>query len=305
MSKFKNRLLASVLIVSGFTANAEILFKQSFLDSMMSEYSDSDKERVEADLQTISKLVLGNVPSEANPVYLATAGAPGAHKTTILETVLKEDPRFSQMAYIDPDARALRFMIHSYLSQSLNFYEISKAGDFQSAQKSAYTHWRTASNYIANSLLETALSRDLKIAHGTTLTGDKVPVLLSKIKAAHYKTVLLLCHAPDEVRVEAAKHRAKVMAFYQSTEEDIREKGQLFLQRIPTYFEFADELHIYWTGTLFHSVKAAEIISGDLKILDPTAYEAFVTYLNTQQNSEHYWEELLKAHNIHEQSCKI
>ncbi len=296
----KNIFFPSCLFFYNASSLAEPLFEQPFLDNLMKNYSPLEKDLIQEDLRNISELVLRNMntPKELKPIYLATAGAPGAHKSTILETLMHKEPRFKDLAYIDPDTRGLRFMINTYYSQSMNYYEIANAKSFQAAQQRAYDYWRDASNFIANTLLEKASISRFNIGHGTTLTSDKVAIFLHKIKSNGYSPTIVLCHAPDNIRVQAVAHRAKVQGFYQSSPEDVREKAKLFLQRIPLYFDFADEMLIYWTDRLFHPVHAASIRSGKLKVVDTKAYEGFTRYLNKQHNSPNYWQDLLKSKKI-------
>src|SRR5207253_10794706 len=45
----------------------------------------------------------------------------------------------------------------------------------------------------------------------------------------------------------AIAHRNSEQDFYQSTPEDSHNKSIMFLKNMPTYFKYADVLHIFWT----------------------------------------------------------
>ena len=111
--------------------------------------------------------IFNSIPSSQKPlIYLATARAPGASKSTVLETNLKSHPHF---IYIDPDQRTLKFLIHTYV-KSLNNYAISQASSYKTLAQKQYLKWRDASNYIAYNLLNEAYDNNFSIAHGTTST---------------------------------------------------------------------------------------------------------------------------------------
>ena len=146
--------------------------------------------------------------------------------------------------YADPDQRALRFMIHTYIQQ-LSTYHYSLASSPASLQVAQYNKWRDASNFIANTLLNEAYAGGYNIVHGTTSTSPHVEKIYQKLKKKGYKIVLLLCLASDETRLEAIKHRETKQGFSQNNPEDTVNKGKMFFERIPVYAKYADEIHFY------------------------------------------------------------
>lgn len=252
------------------------LIPTDFVNSHLKTYSPDEIDLIHADLKNILELYFRGqraVSDSDRPVYVATAGGPGASKSTILETYLKTHPGF---VYADPDPGALKLMINTY-HQSLTYYDISQAPSYAALLKSAYEKWRPASNYIACTILNEAFSKRYNIAHGTTSTAPQVEGLYDTLKTQNYKIVLLLCGSTDENRIASLRHRAKEMAFIQNSDEDTISKGKAFPERFPIYFKKADEIIFYWTSDFSRgNVKAATLTKKDGLIThDEAAYKNF------------------------------
>jgi predicted ABC-type ATPase len=241
----------------------DTLIPQNTNDELLNKtYTNEEKVLIKKDLNNIKDLCFNSRKSQEKPIYLATAGAPGACKSTILETYLHDQKVQDNFVYADPDQRSLKFMINTYY-QSLTCYEIKKYPNYQDILKNAYTKWRDASNYIANNILNYAFEGKYNIAHGTTSTSSVVSSLYKKLKEKDYKIILLLCNAPDETITKALENRAQKQGFVQVAQDDITKKAKMFTERFPTYFEYADEIHIYWTQDfLVGSVHAATYRKG-------------------------------------------
>src|SRR3972149_10066678 len=151
------------------------------IEAHLKDYNDEEKGAIEQDLQIVKSICLPEIDQKLDhkkPVYLATAGGPGARKTTILERFVKEHPYFAEGAYIDPDQRTLKFMAHTYYSRSLSALSIAEYPNYALATKAAYEKWRGGSNYIALTLLEEAFAQGRSIVHGCTSTGEHIPNFL-------------------------------------------------------------------------------------------------------------------------------
>ena len=271
----------SLFLCVGCFYQDETLFDKGFLESWLEGYSEDNISAIQKDLTDIRDLTFRKHSSVKleQPTYLATAGGPGAKKSTVLETLLNTQAEYESFVYIDPDQRALKFMTNTYISKSLNLYTVSLFENFREAQKEAYDKWRNASNYIANTLLSSAALGKYNIAHGTTLTGSKVDILLSRIKKLGYKIVLVLCGAKDSLRQQAIKYRTEVQGFYQTEPQDIISKGLLFPLRMSTYFTYADELMLYWSRSIMSpSILGAKIdlTKKKIHITNKKAYQDFV-----------------------------
>ena len=298
-----NRIIALICLTLSHLSHAALV-PTPVVDGNLKNYTKEDIALIEADLSNIDALVFrGKTPSK-NPIYLGTAGGPGACKSTILETILHEDPSIQNMAYIDPDPQGLRLMINSYLSQGMSFYAISEGSSFAQVQIDAYNRWRAGSNYIAQKLLNKAVAGKFNIAHGTTATSSVVSKMYTTLKAKGYKIHLALCYAQDASRGDAVAHRMKTQANYQSTPEDAINKGKMFPERFPVYFKFADSLRLYWTCDFNKGSKeVARIEKGALTIKDAEGYAKFIAQYEKDRTSHEKdalpsWTDLLKIQGI-------
>lgn len=222
----------------------------------LKEYSEDEISLIKDDLENIRKLCFRNTTPATlkERVYIATAGGPGAGKTTILEEHLRDKKQF---VYLDPDQRALKFMINTYLqaftNDKVNEFKIHTRSDWEKLLEKAYSKWRASSNYITQILLNEAFKNGYNIAHGTTSTSEHVAEIYQKLKENGYKISLLLIYSTDENRSNALQHRTKVQNFVQNTLEDSIKKGKLFAERLPVYFQYADEMNIYWIDHFLES----------------------------------------------------
>ncbi len=219
------------------------LVPEEIVNNFLSSYTAIEKEAIARDYRNIRELCLAQArKNQQRLIYVATAGGPGGGKSTILEAYLRDHPGF---VYIDPDQRALKLMINTYV-QELNNYVLSSDPDYSSILTAAYTKWRGASNYIADSLLNAVYGEGLAIAHGTTSTNKNMPILYQKLKGRGYKIILLLCGSTDENRQRAVENRKVKQGVVQSTNEDVKNKGKMFFENLPIYFKFADEIKLFW-----------------------------------------------------------
>jgi hypothetical protein len=271
-----------------FFANlqAVLFFTPEMISSHTKEYSKEELALLNKDLKVVRSVCLDDTQNTDKRFYLATAGGPGARKTTILERFISTHPEYQQGVYLDPDPRTLRFMVHTYYAQSLSPLAISNAKSYDEVIKNAYNKWRAGSNYIVLTLLEEAFAAGRSIIYGTTMTGGHVPAFFAKLKENDYQITLLLCSCPDEVRRESIDYRNQVVRFYQSSPEDAIAKGIFFPQRMGAYFTYADELYFYWSDALFAQERLAGIWrKGKLEILDKEAMQRFIDKYETDRTS--------------------
>jgi hypothetical protein len=290
--------LAAASLLSSFAKAEEnyLFFSPQTIESYLQGYNEEEKVAIGKDLEVVRSVCLCNTSETKKveaPLYLATAGGPGARKSTILERFLRDHSLIANTTYIDPDQRALKFMSHTYYSQSLSSLVIGDYENYAMAVKSAYEKWRGASNFIAFTLLEESFLHKKNIAHGTTSTAEHTSKFLAKVKDAGYDVVLLLCSCEDAFRKRAIQYRNEEQKFYQSTPEDALIKGKLFPQRMPAYFTYADTLYLYWSDDLATQERLAAILQdGDLKVLDTQALNLFIQKFENDR-------ELLKADGKH------
>ena len=265
MPSLKNGVFISLMAAAFPLFGGEyVFFSPEAVQSHLRDYNALEKRAVEQDLAIVRAACErgGKEDSFSSPVYLATAGAPGARKSTILERFLETQ---TEIAY------------HPYY--------ITKYNDYMYARKAAYTKWRGASNYIALTLLEEAFSQKRSVAHGTTSTGAHVPYFLQKVKNAGYEVVLLLCSCEDALKKQAIEYRNQVQKFYQSTSEDALKKAKLFPERMSAYFSYADTLHLFWSDDLETQERLAAIFSnGKIEVVDEGALEKFQQKFEKDRN---------------------
>lgn len=300
------KLFISLFSLLFFTVSygEEALVPMSVVEQNLQDYTDEEKALIGDDLSNIDQLIFRNKSPNSNAFYLGTAGGPGSCKSTILETILQNDPLFQNACYIDPDPQGLRLMINTYLTRGLSFYTISQAASFKDAQVKAYNYWRGGSNYIAQTLLNKAFKGGFNIAHGTTATSPVVEKFYKALKDKSYTITLVLCYATDETRGKTIQYRTETQANYQATPEDAIQKGKMFPERFPVYFQYADSLRLYWTDNFPSggSKEVARIENQTLTIKDPIGYKSFVNqYEEDRKNFSSpglSWEDLLKIQGI-------
>ena len=291
-----------VLFTVALQAEGYFFFSPEKISSYLVSYSEKEKEEIAKDLQVVRSVCqVSEALSKEKPLYLASAGGPGSRKSTILERFIQNHPEYQSGVYLDPDQRALKFMAHTYYSQSLNALQAASNPNYLEIQKAAYEKWRGASNYMTFVLLEEAFEKRANIIHGTTLTGAYVPEFLQKLKAEGYHITLVLCYCEDDVRKEAVEYRNSEQRFYQSTPED-----GLFIENLSFYFEYADTLHLYWSDDLLAEERlAATFDQGEMHVYDGCAciLDRFITKFENDRETPQSagkniptWEELVKIY---------
>ena len=271
--------LASIILacVTCFGLQAELFFTPQMISKHLETYNDKEMQLLEKDLSVVRSICLDDTHNTDTRFYLATAGGPGARKTTILEKFMAAHPEYQGGVYLDPDPRTLNFMVHTYYAQSLSPLVISQAKDYNEVIKNAYDKWRYGSNYIVLTLFEEAIAKGRSIIYGTTSTGAHIPNFFAKLKENDYQIVLLLCSCPDDLRYEAVEYRNNTVRFYQSSPEDPVAKGKFFPQKMGAYFAYADLMYFYWSDDLFSPERLAAVWrGGKLEVHDAQAMQRFV-----------------------------
>ena len=255
---------------------AELFFTPQMIAKHLEAYTDKEIQLLKKDLAVVRSICLDGTRNTDTRFYLATAGGPGARKTTILERFIAAHPEYQDGVYLDPDPRTLRFMVHTYYAQSLSSLVISQAKDYNEVIKNAYDKWRAGSNYIVLTLLEEAVAAGRSIIYGTTSTGAHIPNFFAKLKENDYQIILLLCSCSDDLRHKAIEYRNRVVRFYQSSPEDAVAKGKFFPLRMGAYLTHADWIYFYWSDDLFSPERLAAVWrNGKLEVHDSEAMQRF------------------------------
>lgn len=197
--------------------------------------------------------------------FTLSAGGPGAGKTMLLEHMVANDPSLQNVIFSDPDERALKLM-KAYRE------DIEKFGSGKIGLALAYTKWRWASNYISNTIMNRACEDGHDILLGTTATSPAVSILYDNAKREGYAIRTIMVTAADDVRTESARRRFEEEGTRYTA--DTVEKGVLFYQRMPTFFEKSDALSLYWRHAADQSaVLVADAVDGDVTIHEPGVLE--------------------------------
>ena len=279
-----NKFLLIIALLTGFGLEAEIFFTPQMISKHLKDYSPEETALIKKDLAVVRSVCMDGIHQSDSRFYLATAGGPGARKTTILEKFVSQHPEYQSGVYLDPDPRTLRYMVHTYYAQSLNPLMIAKGPNYSKLLENAYEKWKAASNYIVLTLLEDSFALGYSVIYGTTSTGQHIPDFFARLKENNYQIVLLLCSCPDEMRREAIEYRNQEIRFYQSSPEDALAKGKFFPQRMSAYFAYADLLYLYWSDDLSSTEKLAAIWKkGELEIVDKVALDRFIEKYETDR----------------------
>ena len=197
--------------------------------------------------------------------FTLSAGGPGAGKTQLLEQMVANDPALQNVVFSDPDERALKLM-QAYKD------DIEKFGGGKIGLALAYTKWRWASNYISNTIMNRACEDGYDVLLGTTATSPAVSILYDNAKRENYKVRTIMVTASADVRIESARRRFEEEGTRYTA--DTVEKGIMFYQRTPTYFEKSDAFSLYWRHAVDQSaVLVADADHGDIKIHDRHALD--------------------------------
>jgi predicted ABC-type ATPase len=257
------------------------LVDPAFLAAMRGRYAPAERNWLDMDKRYIvESLFHGKQPvAHGEPkIYLATAGGPGAGKTTILEQYLAaaKEASYRSMVVSDPDQPILRMMGNLNVRHMQSLARVADAGSTGAANKAAYDFCRDGSNYIAYAVLNKAVAGGYNIAHGTTSTGDKVPDNVSLLKAQGYQVHYLLVAAPDKVRTQNVQHRVTAQANYQSTPEDVKDKGGRFWEMLPFYFKQADKVDLYFSAKPLQQNHVATVVGNAVTVHDAKGLSGFV-----------------------------
>lgn len=221
---------------------------------------------------------------------ILTAGAPGAGKTVLFESLMPINN--IRAPYLDPDAVFLKKMMkHTYqadLEQALK-----AGGDEKTIRQEMYDKWRPASNFLTHIWMAYFIGEGSSFYFGTTASSPQMADTFQYYRDSGRKIKLIHVSAPDDVRWESIKLRDK--EFVQTTEQDIREKGDMVPKNIERVYLKANEIDFYWRakadGNAIHA--ATWIQNGNLTVHDETDYQAIID-LNTSKAPDTAWPDALK-----------
>jgi hypothetical protein len=230
---------------------------------LLDRYSPQELALIHADLLEREEALFAGATKGVRR-YVATAGGPGAGKSTVLEKYM--DQSGERCVYADPDRAALLHMQNTYKADLKN-----KA---RSAEE-AYTHWRDASNFIANYILAKALREGYPVAHGTTMTAPVAILekIFTTLKTVYgYSIELLHVSCNEFVRKESELLR-RAGGVVQCSWEDFANKNTAFFARLPHYLA-ADQVTFFYRSKLEAVDVAATVRNGVLDIICQQGFAA-------------------------------
>jgi len=132
-------LIAACLASIGL--QAELFFTPQMIATHLESYSEKEVQLIEKDLAVVRSICLDDTQNTSTRFYVATAGAPGARKTTILEKFIATHPEYAGGVYLDPDPRTLKFMAHTYDAVAKGKFFPQRMGAYFAYADLMYLYW--------------------------------------------------------------------------------------------------------------------------------------------------------------------
>lgn len=235
-------------------------FPAKFMIGLLDKYDASDLKRILEDFRELKSSTFAN--ADKTKRYVVTAGGPDAGKSTYFEKYL--DGQETKFAYIDPDRSCLLHMKHTYLAD--------RESNERSPQE-AYTHWREASNLLANVFLAYALDQGYAVAHGSTMADPRSLTAMEMIGGGYgYTRTLLHFTCELELRKASEKNRRE-NGVVQCTDEDLVNKGNQFHERLEGYLKQTEDIIFLYRTDMETVVEYGRMADGQLTITDPVLRE--------------------------------
>lgn len=252
-----------------FILNPEIIAG----DLAKGNYSAEDLALIEAEKTRLyAALTAGKQPG-AHKTFYITSGGPGSGKTTLIRKAQQGGGTLARAVHVDPDEIIKSFAPYADA--------IAAQGDSDAARAQAYDRWRWASVYMANTIVNQLAADGYDIVLGTTGTSPSVRFIYQAAHDAGYASALIMCHAPESVRLDSGARRFEIERRF-TPEADVREKGnKLFPEIVTTHFTQAQSIFLLWRpGTEKEPVLAAEAVQGVFTCRDPEALAGFINELH-------------------------
>jgi hypothetical protein len=228
---------------------------------LLHRYSDAEIDLIYADYIQLNNMLFAGATK--NNEYVATAGAPTAGKSTVLEAYMAQST--VKYVYADPDRSCLLNMMHTYKKD---------IADKKYTHDQAYQYWRDASNFLAYLFLSKALSEGYAIAHGTTSTSATVSEMFRQVRTKYSRTIRLLHVTCDQAVREASENVRRASGVVQCTWEDFNNKIVTFCTLLPLYLSL-DQVDFYWRDSLVNNAcHAAKVNGGSVQVINQKAFDA-------------------------------
>lgn len=253
-------------------------------------YQLRDKWTITRELERLYKLMTKDATpdSAGKKRFILTAGGPGSGKTSMIRQLQKIDGDCLKPVHVDPDEILKEMRPYQKLIKNLGGSDLGITA--------AYTYWRWASIYLANSIINKLSEDGYDILFGTTGTSPAVAKLYDSAHQAGYETSVLICHAPESVRLASAEARFKNERRF-TPEADLKNKGnKMFPDALMIHFLKAAEIKVYWRAT-FNSdpILALETKNGKVITRNEKAKTAFIEEIQ-KYRPELDWNSIITAY---------
>ena len=266
----------------------------------LKKYTSDEAKNLNDDINELFQAMMNFNPI-SNNLAVISAGSPGAGKTTLLRQKLEAAAKDgSNFAYVCPDDVCLKGQKRTYVTN------VEGSDKSLESRKEAYTKWRPASNAAAHLLLANLIKDKFAFYFGTTCSSPMTYKLFEFLQKKKYKIKVVHVNASDDVRWDSIKKRDK--SFVQTTEIDIREKGEMVSMRInDTFLKYADEIEFYYRFSVdSDAILAATWVkahdegsTAKLTVLNREAYESVKAVHNAAvealKKPDLKWEETVEA----------
>ena len=140
----------------------------------VANYTLRDRWKIAKETERLYRLLTKNVPKRTDGKrFTVTAGGPGAGKTTLIRNMQKRGGALEHAVHVDPDELLKKFKPYVQAVDAL--------GNSDAGRTVAYTYWRWASVYMANTILNRLADDGYDIALGITGTSPAVKFLYEPI----------------------------------------------------------------------------------------------------------------------------
>lgn len=212
------------------------------------EYSDEELANLKEDINGLFHKIMNSKPAKGAEAVIS-AGSPGSGKTTLMRQLLVSQEG-NKFAYVCPDDVCLKEQLKTYVN------DVAAGNQSFEARKAAYTKWRPGSNAATHLLLANLINEKFSFLFGTTSSSPFTFKFYEHLREQGYKIKVVHVSAPDDIRWKSIKERDK--EFVQTTEEDVKEKGDMVPQRIhDTFLKYADEIEFYYRSEVTGDAKLA------------------------------------------------
>lgn len=284
----KNAFKALVSDITGSIPNEhlqELLFGTTDPVSGKSEMGYSDREKqLLLDLAEEEKDYVSSLPGFNRPIWISTAGGPGAGKSTaIFQNVAKLfDIDVEKNAWSEGSLKTaskaifpnIPFALISPDKRSLQAIAACENAD-GAIDDEFYKKWWNALYFLSGVTTNASLAYGKNAIYDTTFTSEKAINSVTQARENGYYTATLMLGASDEVRQQSVQKRNE--AYVQVFPHNVNKQNDVFAGNIPKIFSLSDEVILAWRDDVAVSGYHVACVQGNqrLTVIDENGFEAF------------------------------